>query len=230
MSSTEAQATPRVLYEDAMLAVVYKPAGMPVLKDRTGDMDLLTVLAGMWPSRSEDLRVLHRLDRPVGGCVLVSWHAGAVATLSKAFAAGELRKTYLAIVEGSIEAPLTLEHRAVHDARRHVARRLPMDASQGRLLRLRVRPLAHGDRYTLLEVVPDGGAFHQIRAQLGWAGHPIMGDVKYGARRASKDRSIALHAWSIAFVHPDTGLVPCIEAPAPTAPPWPALLALVGEQ
>jgi 23S rRNA pseudouridine1911/1915/1917 synthase len=227
MSSTEAQPAPQVLYADDVLAVVCKPAGMPVLQDRTGHMDLLRTVARMWPSRSERLRVLHRLDRPVSGCVLLSWDATAVATLSKSFAEGEVGKTYLAIAEGAIHAPTVLEHRALHDARRHVACRVPMDAPQGRTLRLRIRPLAHGERYTLLEVLPEGGAFHQIRAQLGWAGHPIMGDVKYGARRASKDRSIALHALSLSFTHPDSGSLVRVEAPPPTAPPWPSLLALV---
>lgn len=226
MSNTEAHALPQVLHEDEQLAVVCKPAGMPVVQDRTGDADLLSTLMHKWPARRDDLRVLHRLDRPVSGCVLVSWDASAVAALSKAFAEGAVGKTYLAIVEGRIGEGMTLEHRAIHDARSHVARRLPMDAPKGRVLRLALRPLAHGDRYTLLEVIPEGGAFHQIRAQLAWAGHPIKGDVKYGARRASPDRSIALHAHSLAFTQPTSGHGLRVVAPAPATPPWPALLAL----
>ena len=81
-----------------------------------------------------------------------------------------------------------------------------------------------GDRYSLLEVVPKGGAFHQIRAQLAAAGFPIKGDVKYGARRGERDRSIALHAWRLSFIHPGTREALLIEAPAPTTSIWPVML------
>ena len=87
--------------------------------------------------------------------------------------------------------------------------------------------LATGDRYTLVEAIPEGGAFHQIRAQLGAWGHPIKGDVKYGARRGEKDWSIALHARSLRFVHPFTGVDVSIEAPAPPGTLWSALVAAV---
>jgi 23S rRNA pseudouridine1911/1915/1917 synthase len=75
----------------------------------------------------------------------------------------------------------------------------------------------------LVEVRPEGGRFHQIRAQLSAAGHPIKGDVKYGARRGEPDRSIALHARSLKFAHPFTGAPLCIQAPLPGTGLWPRL-------
>ena len=90
---------------------------------------------------------------------------------------------------------------------------------------VRFKRLSAGERYTLLELVPDGGRFHQLRAQCAAAGFPIKGDVKYGARRGEKDRTIALHARSVAFTHPFTGKPLSIEADAPSGPLWAALLA-----
>ena len=86
----------------------------------------------------------------------------------------------------------------------------------------------NGERFSLLEVRPEGGAFHQIRAQLAAIGHPIKGDVKYGARRGEPDRSIALHAWRMRFKHPITNTPLELIAPLPTRSIWPALLALAG--
>ncbi|MBK7226852.1 MAG: RNA pseudouridine synthase [Saprospiraceae bacterium] len=61
--------------------------------------------------------------------------------------------------------------------------------------------LKSSDQYHLLELQTESGKFHQIRAQLSKAGIPVRGDVKYGARRSNKDRSIGLHAYSISFHH-----------------------------
>ncbi|MBL7957047.1 MAG: hypothetical protein JNM49_03730, partial [Flavobacteriales bacterium] len=78
------------------------------------------------------------------------------------------------------------------------------------------------------ECAPEGGAFHQIRAQLAAWGHPIKGDVKYGARRGEKDRSIALHARSVRFKHPFTGKEQSVEAAAPPSGIWLPLTASAG--
>ncbi|MBK8340461.1 MAG: hypothetical protein IPK99_10930 [Flavobacteriales bacterium] len=86
--------------------------------------------------------------------------------------------------------------------------------------------MVQGDRYALIEVEPEAGRFHQIRAQLAASGMPIKGDVKYGARRGEKDRSIALHAHTLSFRHPITQTPVIVTAPPPATPVWAALLAL----
>ena len=85
--------------------------------------------------------------------------------------------------------------------------------------------LATGDRYSLIELVPEGGKFHQLRAQCTAAGFPIKGDVKYGARRGEKDRTIALHARSLTFGHPITGRSLAILAPPPASGLWSVLVS-----
>jgi 23S rRNA pseudouridine1911/1915/1917 synthase len=172
-------------------------------------------LAGM-----PGLRPVHRLDRPVGGVLLFARDDEALRNLNEAFAQRRVRKRYRAIVEGRWEGPGVLEHWLVHDAKARRARVVPPGRKGAFPARLRVQVLATGDRYTLLEVAPEEGRFHQIRAQLAAAGHPIKGDVKYGARRGEADRSIALHAWRLELEHPVLGGELAIEAPEPSNGLW----------
>lgn len=225
MSSTEGAATPVVLFEDAWMLAVSKPAGMPVQADPTGDMDLVSWLRTQRKELGVDL--VHRIDRPVSGVVLLSRSTEALPALHAMFRERSMQKHYWAIVEGSVPMndPIVLEHSLKHDQRSH--RSKVVGASAEAASRTQVRPLAKGDRYTLVEAIPEGGAFHQIRAQLGAWGHPIKGDVKYGARRGEKDRSIALHARSLRFVHPFTGEDISISAPCPIGTLWSALTAAI---
>jgi 23S rRNA pseudouridine1911/1915/1917 synthase len=217
----------RILWSDPDVLAVWKPSGIPVQPDPTGDPDVVTMLHAQFPGQRVFL--IHRLDRPVSGVVLVARSSEAADHVNEQFRERTVRKVYWAIVEGEVSTATKLEGSIERDGRKHKARVVLTDGTMAKA-RLRVRPLAKGDRYTLVEVMPDGGAFHQIRAQLGAAGWPIKGDVKYGARRGEKDRSIALHARSISFSAPTSGKVVSVEAPTPEAPLWKALLALVADQ
>ncbi|WKZ66400.1 MAG: RluA family pseudouridine synthase [Flavobacteriales bacterium] len=218
-------AAPVVLLEDAHLLAVSKPAGLPVQGDPTGDADLLTLLRR--ERKEPALELAHRIDRPVSGVVLLARTPEANAAVHALFRERRMEKRYWAIVEGRIDASsVLLEHHLMHDERNRRTR--IANQGDGEPARTHVKLLAQGDRYALVECMPEGGAFHQIRAQLAAWGHPIMGDVKYGARRALKDRSIGLHARSLRFEHPFTGAEVRVEATAPEAMPWPALVALAG--
>lgn len=230
MSNTEPVTDISILLLDEYLCVAYKPAGMPVQPDQTGTPSLLERLAEQLGDR--DLGLVHRLDRPVSGAVLVARDQDVLRDLNAQFREREVEKGYWAIVEGApvlkgSEQWQVLEHRLVHDgrAKRSRVEELATEAVGSSVLRFKV--LAKGERLTLLEVRPEGGAFHQIRAQLAAAGTPIRGDVKYGARRGEKDRSIALHARSLAFVHPMDGKPVEVLAPAPSTQVWRAMLGLV---
>lgn len=223
MNSTEV-AGPRLLHQDDYLCAVWKPGGVPVLPDRTGDTDLRTMLQAR--TGASYLEPPHRLDRPVSGVVLFATDRSVLRSLNEAFRSGAVSKTYWAIVQGSVDHAAELVHRLEHDARAKRARRAA--EGRGREVRSSVRPLAKGERYTLVEVEPRGGAFHQIRAQLALAGHPIKGDVKYGARRGEPDRTIALHARSLSFPHPVSGAPLKVEAAPPEVPLWTALSRAVG--
>ena len=188
-----------ILYQDAHLIAVHKPGGLAAQADMSGDTHVIEVLTGLFP-QDPALGLPHRLDRPVSGVLLITRTQEALVAMSTLFAARAVRKTYWAIVSGTPPTSATWEHRLVHDARQHKAR-VTVDPSV-EVSRTGVRRLVAGERYSLIELVPEGGRFHQLRAQCAAAGFPIKGDVKYGARRGEKDRSIALHARSLAFTHP----------------------------
>ncbi|MCB9184420.1 MAG: RluA family pseudouridine synthase [Flavobacteriales bacterium] len=219
-SSTE----PQVLLEDRWLLVLCKPAGMPVQADPTGDPDLL-LFARRRHGHGAQLELAHRLDRPVSGVVVLAREGAALVHLHGQFRSRQVKKTYWAVVEGLVaeEGEVELAHALRRDPRAMRARATESDDPNARL---RVRVLARGDRFTLLEVCPESGLFHQIRAQLAAWGHPIKGDVKYGARRGERDRSIGLHARALEFTHPGTHEPVRVVAEPPTEGPWPKLLAL----
>lgn len=210
----------RILWADDAVVAVWKPPGMPVQPDLTESTDLLSALRQQLGEPA--MQLTHRLDRPVSGVVLFGRTPGATAALNAQFRHRTVRKVYWAMVEGLVHGAMIFEGVVQRSGRSKKARVRPQVGEEA-VARLQVKPLAHGNRYTLLEVVPDGGAFHQIRSQLATAGWPIKGDVKYGARRGEKNRSILLHARSITFAHPGTAVSLTIQAPVPEGPLWRAL-------
>ncbi|HEY0978743.1 MAG TPA: RluA family pseudouridine synthase [Flavobacteriales bacterium] len=213
----------RILFEDAHFLAVDKPAGVPSQPDLTGDPSMLERIAAL--QETSGLGPAHRLDRPVSGVLLFGRSEMALRALNGLFRERTVQKTYWAIVEGIApeqgRCSALLERSA--RGRKAVTRQAQSAKEQSHL---EFRRLAQGDRFALLEVRPEGGGFHQIRALLAAEGLPIKGDVKYGARRGEPDRSIALHARSLAFQHPFRGTPVRIEAPEPVRSIWPALLAL----
>ncbi len=220
---------PALVYADDQVVVACKPPGMPAQADPSGDPDLLSWVRGTLAD--DRVELVNRIDRPVGGLVLLARDRSALATLNQALREEQVHKIYRAIVEGRVELPAeghVLSHHLEHDTHVHRARVVHDPDRTDRPGRLHLTTLTVGDRYTLLEVVPHGGAFHQIRAQLGAWGHAIKGDVKYGARRGERGadgpaRSIALHAHELTFVHPGKGGALTVQAPAPSGRLWQAL-------
>lgn len=210
-----------VIHEDEQLLVVNKHGGVPVQPDRTGDRSLLDAVRDAYP----DAQLVHRIDRPVSGAVLFARDARYLDPLHALFREHRVEKIYWAIVTGMVERDTEWVHHMVEDARSRKARMVGADEAGAHEVRCDMKVLARGDRYTLIELRPAQGRFHQLRAQCAAAGHPIKGDVKYGARRGEKDRSIALHARSLAFVHPFIGKAMNMSAPAPATPLWVALLS-----
>jgi len=218
------------VHVDTAVIAAFKPAGMPVQMDPSGDHDLLTWVRTALSDG--EVQLVNRIDRPVSGLVLLARDPKALAALNSAMRERRVRKTYWAIVEGVVALPvegIVLEHRLVHDPHRKRAVIIDLDDGDNSPARTHVQCLKQADKYALVEVRPEGGAFHQIRAQLAAWGHAIRGDVKYGARRGERDRSIALHAHSVQLVHPFSGKDLTFVAPTPTANLWPILLDGLGD-
>lgn len=214
-----------VLYKNNQLMAFNKPNGLPTQADHSGDKSLLA-LAEIY-SKSK-LHLLHRIDRPASGIVLLAKTKRAIQSLSQQFQEQTIEKTYLAIVKNKPpEQAATLTHYLKKQSRSR--RSVPTDQAdeEGKLAILNYEVMAQSDNYYLLKIGLQSGRFHQIRAQLAAIGCPIKGDVKYGARRSNDDRSIHLHAWQLQFKHPVSNETVELEAPLPEDKLWQAMEKLM---
>lgn len=197
-----------IAYEDNHLLIVNKRAGEIVQGDKTGDTPLSDMVKAYLKEKYNKpgnvfCGVVHRIDRPVSGLVIFARTSKALTRLNEMFRKGEIHKTYWALVEGRPEHPEgKLENWLLSDGRLNRTRAVPEGTPEAKKSVLTYRTVAEGDRYTLLEVSLLTGRKHQIRVQLSGIGHPIKGDLKYGARRSNPGGGISLLSRSIEFIHP----------------------------
>lgn len=220
----------QVLVKNHQFCIINKSGGQPVQPDKTGDVSIMDLCEKYFHHR---LFLVHRLDRPVSGLVLLAKNANSAAWLSTLFRNHEVKKIYLAIVENQLpQAEGSLVHTmGTTGGRTNKIRALAADREEeGKTATTHYRVLGRTDKYTLVALQPVTGRHHQIRAQLAAAGCPIQGDVKYGARRGNKDRSIGLHAWKLSFAHPVTKEINNFEAPVPETNLWQACSEILKEQ
>jgi 23S rRNA pseudouridine1911/1915/1917 synthase len=201
--------TPTVLFEDNHCIAVMKPAGMPVQSDASGDASLMDAVKADLKTRHGKpgavfLGLVHRLDRPVGGVVVFGKTSKGASRLSEQFRTHAVTKTYLAVVEGAPKEPSGSVVQWIRkDAAKNVAEAFDHEVPDAKLAELTYRTLASHDGMTLVEVTPKTGRSHQIRLAMRSLGTPIVGDVKYGAKKPLDDGSgIALFATSLAFTTP----------------------------
>lgn len=218
----------QVLYEDNHLLVVSKPAGLLVQGDRSGDVTLLDRAREYLKVKYSKpgnvyLGLVHRLDRNVSGVVILARTSKAAGRLSAQFRDGTVVKNYLAVVDGKpLDGMQELRSwlGATGDAGgvTRVAEK-PFPGAKEAVLNYKVSARRPGQ--SLLEIHPVTGRRHQIRAQLAFAGWPLLGDVKYGARKKLPQRRIALHAYGVIFTHPVRGEALEITCKPPVDWPWP---------
>lgn len=238
----------KVVYEDNHIIIVNKQSGEIVQGDKTGDRPLSDIVKDYIKEKYQKpgavfLGVTHRLDRPVSGLVVFARTSKALTRLNKMFAEGDVHKTYWAIVSRSVDEERrsgsaevrgteytdgwhTLVHWLIRNEKQNKSYAYDRERPGAKKAILRYRAIAHSDRYTLLEVNLMTGRHHQIRCQLAAAGHPIKGDLKYGAPRSNADGSISLMARRIEFTHPVSKAPVTIEAPVPDDTLWQALAKL----
>lgn len=198
-----------ILFEDNHIIVVYKPAGVLVQGDETGDTPLVEVVRDYIRNQYEKTGnvfcgVVHRLDRPVSGVVVFAKTSKALERLNKAFQDQQVQKRYLAVVEGRPEPHFgRLKHYLTKDHERNIVKASSSQryASSKEAI-LDYKLLSHVGSHSLLEVLPRTGRPHQIRVQLSKLGCPIRGDVKYGAAKGNEDGNIHLHAYQLCLMHP----------------------------
>jgi len=218
-----------ILYEDAHLLAVDKPAGLvvhPTYRHETGTMmNALLWHARSWPA-SERPSLVHRLDKLTSGIVVVARNAAVHASLQRIMASRRAEKDYLALVHGRVR-PMrgTIDLRLRRDPRDR--RRVIASTTVGLPSVTKFQRLASTAEVSLLRCRLVTGRMHQIRVHLAARGWPIVGDPVYGAPSPCEvpDRPAAaalrafprqaLHAWRLRFPHPIGGASVVLEAPLP---------------
>lgn len=198
-----------ILYLSCDLVAAKKPPMMPSQPDPSGDLDLMSALGDALRSRGErdELFLIHRLDRTVGGVLVFARNKAAAARMSCALAEGKLQKEYLAVIDGRVPEKGTLEDYLIKDAKTSRAHAVPSSRKGAKLARLYYEALAYqtdGEReVSLVKIQLQTGRFHQIRIQFSSRHTPVLGDGKYGSR--TNKCKIALFSHHLGF--PDTGKV-----------------------
>lgn len=199
-----------IVYEDPALLVIDKPAGVAVHGGSGVSFGVIESLRASRP-QARLLELAHRLDRDTSGLLVVAKKRAALVELHRMLRDGEVEKTYVAVVKGVPQRETFEIREPLH---KHVSasgeRRVSV-AEGGRAAVTKVKVLKSARHLSVLEVRLLTGRTHQIRVHLAHAGHPVVGDDKYGDfelnRALAKQgmRRLCLHARKLAFAHPLSG-------------------------
>jgi 23S rRNA pseudouridine1911/1915/1917 synthase len=209
----------KVIHEDEHLVVADKPAGLlTVGTDRERHRTLYRQMFARARKQSPGGRIfiVHRLDRDASGLVVFAKSEPIKRALQGQFRSHSAGRTYNAVVYGRFEGD-EREFRSHLAENRALEVYVTPDTSKGKLSVSRVRVLRRSPKATLLEVRLDTGRKHQIRVHLAHAGHPIMGDRRYGDDKSGPLGRLGLHATTLEFTHPATGERMRLDAPLPKA-------------
>ena len=196
-----------VIYEDNHILVVNKAAGLLVQGDQTGDESLVDIAKRYIKDKYQKpgnvfLGLVHRLDRPTTGVIVLARTSKALTRLNQQFKERLTKKVYRAVVSGSPEPKARLEHFLRKNSSQNKSFHYAKNTLNTKHAILRYRHIEQLRSYHVLEIELETGRHHQIRVQLAAVGLHIKGDLKYGAKRPNLNGSIHLHAQSLTLVHP----------------------------
>lgn len=213
-----------VVYEDPAFMVVDKPAGVVTQPGHKHTRD--TLLNGVFAThgkalqnvgKARDFGLVHRLDRPTSGLVVVALEQDAYDHLRAQFAGRQIEKTYLALTHGAPQPQSGVMRAPIREVRQGGRKRAALGPGRGSKEAVtRYETLVRARGAALLSCRPETGRLHQIRAHLAQRGCPVMGDAEYGPSADPRLRGrIGLHAASLRLIHPRTGRTMVINAPLP---------------
>ncbi len=200
----------KIVYEDDNLLLIDKPVGTVVHADDKGTSDTLILRVqsylhekGEYNPENEHAfspALCNRLDRNTGGIIIAAKNAEALRIINEKIKNREIKKLYLCVVEGRLDGEGELTGYLTRGEKRVDVSDTPSpDAKQIKTL---YRAIAHNDCETLVEIELMTGRTHQIRAQMAHIGHPLAGDVKYGAKKSlayKNDGGYRLYSYKLVF-------------------------------
>lgn len=201
----------KVLYEDRYLVAIDKPMGLlSVPLDDGHSKHALGMLRDHY--QTDQIYPVHRIDRETSGCLLFARGKEAEGKLKDLFERHDLKRIYFAIVEGRMQKKEgTWESRLLELESLQV-----VESEEGRIAITHYTVLKHSPKYTYLRLQLETGRKHQIRVHCSAAGHPVLGDARYGSGE-DPIRRMCLHARHLELTHPFTGKLLKIESPLPAA-------------
>lgn len=195
-----------VLYEDNHIIVVEKESNILSQSDITGDIDLLSMVKKYIKEKYNKpgnayIGLVHRLDRPVGGIMVFARTSKAAKRLNEQIINHKFKKTYLAIVDGKIKEKNILEDYLYKDEKSKTSFVVDKNHKNAKLSKLEYEVIKYIGDTSLVKINLITGRNHQIRVQFSSRNHPLIGDLKYGNKKAD---NIKLYAYKLEFNHPVT--------------------------
>lgn len=214
-----------IIYEDNHLLVIDKPAGVLSQEDHTGDPDVLNLCKAYIKKKYNKpgnvyLGLVHRLDRPVSGVMVLAKTSKAASRLSYQIRKRTINKTYWALVEGQTPVFGEMVHFIEKDNRSNTVKAYKSPKGKAKESRLKFITVKTNDNFSVIEVDLITGRPHQIRVQFAKEGYPLWGDHKYGDLQTARGKDIALRAVKLELEHPTTKELMILKAPKPTGQPW----------
>lgn len=198
-----------VVYEDDAVLLINKPKGLRAHSDTSEVQDNLAdrLLHYLYCKKEYDPTteqsftpaLCHRIDRNTQGLVIAAKTAAALRCMNEKIALRQVEKKYLCIVQGKLKKKQ--DHIVLYHQKNEQNTAEVIDREREGYTRMETgyRVLQEAERYSLVEVELHSGKSHQIRALMSWLGHPLLGDVKYGARKTKEKTYQALCAYHVAF-------------------------------
>lgn len=216
----------KILFEDNHLLVVIKEPNIPMQEDESGDKDMLTIAKDYLREKYNKpgniyVGMVHRLDRPVGGVIVLAKTSKAASRLSEQVRKRELDKIYFAVTQGNLPRERRLEDVLRKDKKNNTSKVVTADDAEGKEARLTFEPIDTDQQkqLNLIRIKLETGRSHQIRVQFAARNNPLWGDARYNSS-AKAGQQIALWAVSLSFNHPVTQERMRFTSTPPSSFPW----------